>query len=107
MSTSSKEIQVNVVLEESPSNRLNQQTVRMVGFIIIDNANITLSDLRSKIIDQFDEQQLKIIGLNFKFLKRTFPVSSKQESVIKMQSLCISLSNHNKPDHQNTAFLLN
>eukprot|EP01084_Bolivina_argentea_P292383 502636_1 len=95
MTESSKEIQVNIVLEESPTYTLNQQTVRMVGFILIDNVNMKLSDLRLKILSELDDQQLQIIGLNFKFLKKTFPVSSKQETSLTLRKICVNLCNSN------------
>eukprot|EP00483_Globobulimina_turgida_P007642 UN07657 len=90
-----KEIQVNIVLEETTTNRLHRQTVRMVGFVIINNPNIKLSNLRLKVLSELDEQQLQIIGLNFKFLKGTFPVSFKQEQSMTLTQIGINLSNSN------------
>ncbi len=65
----------------------------MVGFVIINDPNIKLSDLRSRILSELDEQQLQITGRNFKFLKKTFPVSSKQEKSMRITKICVNLSN--------------
>eukprot|EP01083_Nonionella_stella_P187615 689747_1 len=83
------ETQVNLVLEPllSPNNS-QQQAVGMLGFVMISDIHMKLSNLRSAITQQLDDQQLESIGINFKFLKKHFPVSLKQEKSIKISTIC-------------------
>eukprot|EP01084_Bolivina_argentea_P169717 294179_1 len=62
----------------------------MVGFVMIDNTRILLSDLRAHITESLDDEQLQMIGTNFKFLKKNFPVSSKQEASMQIDKICIN-----------------
>ena len=94
------EYQVNIVLEDSPGSSLQTTTVRMVGFVLIDNVNITLSELRVIILEELDDQQLAMIGTGFKFLKKTFPVSSKQETRFRIDRICLQL--HSNPHNART-----
>ena len=64
----------------------------MIGFIIINDSSIKLCQLRKQILEQLDDQQLEIIGINFKFLKKSFPVSSKQETFISIQKISVHLN---------------
>eukprot|EP00484_Ammonia_sp_Unknown_P027551 CAMPEP_0197033014 /NCGR_PEP_ID=MMETSP1384-20130603/11535_1 /TAXON_ID=29189 /ORGANISM="Ammonia sp." /LENGTH=355 /DNA_ID=CAMNT_0042462755 /DNA_START=37 /DNA_END=1100 /DNA_ORIENTATION=+ len=91
-----QDIPVNIVLEESPFDGAHNQTVKMVGFVMVDDIDLKLSELRLKIMDQFDDAQVQLIGLNFKFLKKTYPVSSKQETLLSTLRICVHVS----PPHQ-------
>jgi len=87
-----KEILVNVVVEQSAANDRQQQMVRMLGFVMLDEIDTKLTDVRLKMMEQLDDEQLHIVGVNFKFLNKTFPISSKQESLLSVRRILMDFA---------------